>query len=61
MSMRVRAPEDISAQIQMFECCKLNSLVKTLIIRSRWGLTLFHISGNSNDYCFCLNREIIAF
>lgn len=40
MRMRVRASEERSAQIPIFECCKLNSLVKTLIIHSRWGLTL---------------------
>lgn len=38
--MSMRALEESSAQIPIFECCKLNSLIKTLIINSRWGLTL---------------------
>lgn len=40
MRMRVRASKDRFAQTPIFECCKLNSLVKTLIIHSRWELTL---------------------
>lgn len=47
---------------RLFECCKWNSLIKALIIHGRWSLALpFYVQGNSNGYCFSLNRRLLHF